>query len=253
MGAVDWIRPCNVELAGGWFGWGSVQGGPFADDVMGHTFPSGRFDPNRPPIVTPGGTTQRGHDGLDLITPQGRGTILQSLGDGVVDRITVASPVNPAVGNGIAIDHGNDWRSYYTHMAYAPLFVVGQHVVQGETLGEMDSTGLSTGDHLHMMIQHRGSDLIWRAVDPLMILLAAPDIGQPLAARMIIAGDPSPALHWTQHAGLQALFGDGTVAQPLTVVVAMGDEVWHAADGVARTLVAGQLCARYELLRPLGA
>lgn len=63
-------------------------------------------------------------------------------------------------GNIVIIDHGNGVQSYYAHMSeiYA---TNGQVVSQGETIGLVGSTGMSTGPHLHFEIRINGA-----AVDP---------------------------------------------------------------------------------------
>lgn len=63
-------------------------------------------------------------------------------------------------GNLVIVDHGDDWRSYYSHFTEIAV-VVGQQVQQGETLGGAGTTGHSTGPHLHFELRYRD-----RPVDP---------------------------------------------------------------------------------------
>ncbi|MBI2600325.1 M23 family metallopeptidase [Candidatus Daviesbacteria bacterium] len=67
-------------------------------------------------------------------------------------------------GNRVVIDHGNGYRSLYAHLSN--IYVsVGQVVSRGQAIGQMGSTGRSTGTHLHLEIHYRGV-----AVNPLAIL-----------------------------------------------------------------------------------
>lgn len=67
-------------------------------------------------------------------------------------------------GNRVAIDHGNGYRTLYAHLSN--IYVsVGQTVSRGQTIGQMGSTGRSTGTHLHFEISYKGVSL-----NPLAIL-----------------------------------------------------------------------------------
>lgn len=80
-------------------------------------------------------------------------------------RVIVAGwPDNYGYGNRIVIDHGNGYQSLYAHLSN--IYVsVGQSVSRGQTIGQMGSTGRSTGTHLHFEIHYKGA-----AVNPLSIL-----------------------------------------------------------------------------------
>jgi murein DD-endopeptidase MepM/ murein hydrolase activator NlpD len=51
-------------------------------------------------------------------------------------------------GNHVVIDHQNGWKSLYAHLSSLNV-AVGQRVNRGGLLGQMGSTGRSTGTHLH--------------------------------------------------------------------------------------------------------
>ncbi len=90
------------------------------------------------------------HSGVDLAAPAGRD--IWATRSGVV----VTATHNEAYGNYVIIDHGDGFRSLYAHMTH---YVVeeGQYVGQGQKIGEVGSTGYSTGPHLHFEIHYNGS------------------------------------------------------------------------------------------------
>ncbi len=95
------------------------------------------------------------HAGIDVGVPFG--TPIRAAASGTV----VYSGWLGGYGNLVVVDHGNGLSTAYAHQQqiYA---TVGQRVGQGATLGEVGSTGNSTGPHLHFEVRINGS-----AVDPL--------------------------------------------------------------------------------------
>jgi len=82
------------------------------------------------------------------------------------DAGTVVSVVYAryAYGHHVVIDHGNGYRTLYAHMSN--IYVKpGQKVSQGQSIGQMGSTGRSTGTHLHFEIIKNG-----RKINPLTAL-----------------------------------------------------------------------------------
>jgi murein DD-endopeptidase MepM/ murein hydrolase activator NlpD len=101
------------------------------------------------------------HTGVDYAAP--RGTPILAAGNGVVEK---AGP-NSGYGNLIVIQHTNGYETYYGHQtAFAKGIRPGVRVHQGQVIGYVGSTGLSTGPHLHFEIRVNGSP-----VDPLRIRL----------------------------------------------------------------------------------
>jgi murein DD-endopeptidase MepM/ murein hydrolase activator NlpD len=61
-------------------------------------------------------------------------------------------------GNHLIIDHGNGFKTLYAHMN--KIYVsAGNNVSQGQSIGQMGSTGRSTGTHLHFEIIQNGTKL----------------------------------------------------------------------------------------------
>ncbi len=112
------------------------------------------FDPNR---LHPVLKIRRPHLGVDYAAPTG--TPVRAVADGVV------AFVGPRGGNGnlVSVRHDLEYESGYAHLSrFARGLKVGQRVEQGQVIGFVGSTGLSTGPHLHFGLKHQG-----RFVDPL--------------------------------------------------------------------------------------
>jgi len=67
-------------------------------------------------------------------------------------------------GNCVRIDHGNNIETLYCHLSHISV-KNGQEVMAGQKIGEIGSTGHSTGNHLHYEIRKNG-----KAVDPIKFL-----------------------------------------------------------------------------------
>jgi len=101
------------------------------------------------------------HTGVDWATSYG--TPIFASGNGVVEK------VGPEGGYGkyIRIKHNNGYETAYGHMsAYAKGLEAGKRVRQGQVIGFVGSTGMSTGPHVHYEILVNG-----RFVDPMRIKL----------------------------------------------------------------------------------
>lgn len=96
------------------------------------------------------------HPGLDIANHDG-GPILAADSGTVV----VAGWTNTGYGNHIIIDHGNGYKTLYGHLSVIGV-VVGQRVSRSNVIGQMGSTGRSTGTHLHFEIRTTGGN-----VDPM--------------------------------------------------------------------------------------
>lgn len=103
----------------------------------------------------------RMHTGVDWAAP--RGTPIIASGNGVVEKAGWAN----GYGNQTLIRHANGYVSSYNHQnAIARGVTPGARVRQGQVIGYVGSTGLSTGPHLHYELIVNGTK-----VDPLRIRL----------------------------------------------------------------------------------
>ncbi|RIK87759.1 MAG: peptidase M24 [Hyphomicrobiales bacterium] len=120
------------------------------------TFRSG-FGPRRHPILG----YSRMHTGVDWSAP--RGTPIIASGNGVVEKAGWAG----GYGRQTIIRHANGYKSSYNHQsAIAKGVTEGARVRQGQVIGYVGSTGLSSGNHLHYELIVNG-----KKVDPMRVRL----------------------------------------------------------------------------------
>jgi murein DD-endopeptidase MepM/ murein hydrolase activator NlpD len=101
---------------------------------------SSRFGGRMHPILH----KTRRHDGVDYAADYG--TPVRATADGIVTR----AGRDGGYGNLVELRHANGIRTRYGHLSgFARGLRVGGRVSQGETIGYVGSTGLSTGPHLH--------------------------------------------------------------------------------------------------------
>jgi murein DD-endopeptidase MepM/ murein hydrolase activator NlpD len=98
------------------------------------------------------------HEGVDF-TP-GAGVAIQAIADGVVSKVEFDAG---GLGNNVTIDHvvkGQKVQSVYGHMMTGTIRVtVGQVVKVTDEVGQVGSTGASTGAHLHLEIHLNGTPI----------------------------------------------------------------------------------------------
>lgn len=105
----------------------------------------------------------RAHKGVDFRAATG--TPIPAAGAGRV----VARSFNRGHGNFVKIRHNGTYETLYAHMSkFAKGVNVGTTVKQGQTIGYVGSTGLSTGPHLHYEIIKNGQH-----VNPMTVKLPA--------------------------------------------------------------------------------
>lgn len=101
----------------------------------------------------------RPHYGVDYSAP--RGTPVVSLGDGRVGE----AGFKGGYGRFISIHHNSSYTTTYAHLSgYAKGLKAGNHVSQGEVIGYVGSSGLSTGPHLDFRVYKNG-----KPIDPLRL------------------------------------------------------------------------------------
>ena len=88
------------------------------------------------------------HAGLDFAAPEGTGVYATANG-----RVSVAD-WKGGYGNCIDVDHGYNYLTRYGHLSKI-LVKEGQMVSRGEKIGEVGSTGKSTGPHLHYEVRFK--------------------------------------------------------------------------------------------------
>lgn len=97
----------------------------------------------------------RAHHGVDYAAPVG--TPVKTIGDGVV--IARAYQAGGA-GNYLKIKHNSSYTTSYMHLnRFAKGIGVGSKVRQGDIIGYVGSTGLSTGPHLDFRVHKDGTPI----------------------------------------------------------------------------------------------
>ena len=123
----------------------------------------------------------RAHKGVDYAAP--RGTPIKAAGDGKV----LLAGRRGGYGNTVIIQHGATYTTLYGHMqGFAKGVKTGGTVKQGQVIGYIGTTGLSTGPHLHYEFQVNGVH-----VDPLGQKVAMADpISKGERARFLAQSQP---------------------------------------------------------------
>lgn len=131
------LAPTLMGVTGGAYAGpgGGILGRPLSDYVV-----SSEFGPR-------GGAM---HYGIDLAAPMGQGIFASAPG------LITQSGWNGGYGNFISMDHGLGVVTRYGHMS-ALIGRAGQVVGQGALIGQVGSTGDSTGPHLHFETQVGGN------------------------------------------------------------------------------------------------
>lgn len=102
------------------------------------------------PRPSPGGIGSKYHQGLDIAFPMGTQILACESG-----TVTTAG-WNGGLGKCVIIKHGGKLETVYGHMSEIKV-KSGQKVVRGQVIGEVGSTGNSTGSHLHLGVRVNGS------------------------------------------------------------------------------------------------
>jgi TonB family protein len=89
------------------------------------------------------------HPGIDILARKGAPVLSAAAG-----KVTV-SEFNDRDGNRIVIDHGNGYTTAYHHLDSRAVNA-GDTVAQGQRIGAVGDSGVSTGPHLHFEIRVNG-------------------------------------------------------------------------------------------------
>lgn len=121
-----------------------------AQVATGKLGPNSMFPPTQGYVTSEFGPRWgRNHNGIDFGAPRGRDVVATA--PGVVIH---AGPFG-SFGNLVMIDHGQGYVTLYAHMDSVKVHE-GQTVVVGQRVGEVGSTGRSTGPHLHFEVRIDG-------------------------------------------------------------------------------------------------
>ena len=151
-----------------------------------------------------------GHEGLDIRAPMRSG--VYACASGTVYRVHDGGGKHP-YGKHVRLRHQDGYRTIYAHLL-RPLVKVGQHVEAGEQIGLANSTGNSTGSHLHLTLKKEGASAAgmtpfpYDIVDPTPFILF-PDDASQLPGRAITVA-------WEHGRCLIGLHGraDGPLLEP---------------------------------------
>jgi len=136
---------------------------PLANPAAGRSI-SSTFGVRTDPLIG----TPALHSGMDFRAPYGSPA-----------RATAAGTVTKAGWNGgygrmVEIDHGGGFTTRYAHLSKI-LVAPDQKIAVGDEIGEVGSSGRSTGPHLHYEVRRDGE-----AVDPLRFIKTGKKLGQYL-------------------------------------------------------------------------
>ncbi|MBL8287934.1 MAG: M23 family metallopeptidase [Rubrivivax sp.] len=106
----------------------------------------------KPRMVVRSFRTHGQHQGVDFAAPKGTPVVV------VADGTVVHAGRSGGYGNLVVVDHGGGITTYYAHLS---AFGVqeGMRVERGQEIGQVGSTGMSTGPHLHYEIRKDGKYL----------------------------------------------------------------------------------------------
>ena len=123
---------------------------PFREDTYNFLHSIGQMFGKNPDVYARFGL--KGHNGLDV--PKNGGTPIYATHDGRIVKLQVSD----TQGNGIwLLSNPQQWlgkeisfRTSYWHLqGFALGLAVGSEILTGQLIGYVDSTGFSTGNHLH--------------------------------------------------------------------------------------------------------
>ena len=100
---------------------------------------------------------RRFHSGIDIVAP--KGAVVMATANGIV----ASSSYTKGYGNYIVIEHTSSLKTLYAHL-WVNLIKAGDAVVQGQIIGLVGDTGMTTGPHLHYEVHIKD-----QKIDPLIL------------------------------------------------------------------------------------
>lgn len=142
--------------------------------LLRNPVPTGKFRSKFGPRRHPISRRVKMHWGVDFSAP--RGTPILAAGNGIVEKAGWSS----GYGKQTIIRHANGYKTSYNHQhRWGKGIKVGARVRQGQIIGQVGSTGYSTGPHLHYEVIVNGNK-----VNPMRIRLPK---GRTLTGRELAA------------------------------------------------------------------
>ena len=139
-------RIANLLRGGGSSHGTGKYAGTLAWPTPGYTHVSSPFGMRMHPILH----YRKMHTGIDIHVPYGARIVAS--GSGTV----ISAGWNGGYGNFTMIDHGDGLVTCYAHQSKISVHK-GQYVREGDTIGKVGSTGMSTGAHLHFEVRVNGT------------------------------------------------------------------------------------------------
>ena len=99
---------------------------------------------------------KRMHNGVDIVAPEG--TPVYATADGLVRKVEQAFEEGKGRGRYIIIDHEKGYSTLYSQLS-AYNTSEGKEVKQGDIIGYVGSSGISTGPHLHYEVMKDGENV----------------------------------------------------------------------------------------------
>lgn len=125
--------------------WGNYDGGKMTWPVPGVKTISSDYGPRNCPFHG-----REVHSGIDIPAPTGTSVVAAAPG-----TVNLAG-YNGSYGKCIILNHGNNIYTLYGHLS-SYIVSAGQKVTAGQKIGNVGSTGNSTGSHLHFEVRKGGN------------------------------------------------------------------------------------------------
>ena len=175
-----------------------------------------------------------GHEGLDIRAPNGSN--IYCCADGEVYQVHT-NPKDHPYGIHVRVRHAGGYRTVYAHLS-KPMVKEGDTVKAGEVVGKADSTGASTGSHLHLTLKLDGASERSETNYPKDILDPTPFLTGPKGS-----SQGAKSIHWP--AGKCLIGAHVRVGEP------MQDYDMQAVEQARLEAVKVELTEKLESLRKL--